>query len=135
MECRAQAIAVNGGNQTITITTAVAGAEPTSVMNTSCTLSYQKQSVLSKISVSTSCPGQRFGLNVLATSVTNGTAAPSVTLSNGNPATDLITSIPKTGPKTGTCTLQFRASATFAQGNSTDLGPDVHNITYTILAQ
>ncbi len=131
----AQQITVAGGNQTMIISTAVAGSEPTSVVNTACTLTYQKQSVLAKVTISTSCPAQKFGLAVLATSVTKGTAAPAVTLQNGNPAMDLITGIARTGAKSGSCILQFTASSTFAQGNSVDLGDDVHTITYTIQAQ
>ena len=130
-----QALRVNGGNQTMTITTGIAGGQPTSVLNTTCTLRYTKQAKISKITIATSCPGQSFELYVLATSVTRGTAAPQVSLVNGNPAMDLITGIPATGFTNATCTLQFTASATFAEGNSTELGNDVHAITYTLLAQ
>ncbi len=130
---RAQ-LSVAGGNQTLSITTAVPGSQPTSVVNTACTLNYQKQSAISRITVSTSCPGQKFGLSVVATSVTLGVAAPQVTLLNGGPAMNLITNIPKTGAKNGSCILQFTASATFSQGTSADFGDDVHAITYTILA-
>jgi hypothetical protein len=131
----AQPIRVNGGNQTMTISTGTAGGQPISVLNTTCTLAYKKQAKISKITVRTSCPGQSFNLSVLATNVTKGTAAPQVSLVNGNPAMDLITDIPRTGTTNATCTLQFTASATFSQGNSTELGNDVHAITYTILAQ
>ena len=132
---RAQAISVAGGNQTMMISTALPGAEPTSVVNTICTLSYAKQKVITKVTIVTSCPGQKFNLDVVATGPTLGVAAPQVALISGSPAMDLITSIPKTGAKNGTCTLQFTASATFSQGNSVDLGDDVHTITYTIQAQ
>jgi hypothetical protein len=131
----AQPIRVNGGNQTMTITTGTAGGQPISVLNTTCSLSYKKQSKISKITVATSCPGQSFNLNVLATSVTKGSAAPQMSLVNGNPAADLVINIPTTGATNATCTLQFTASATFSQGNSTEVGNDVHAITYTILAQ
>ncbi len=117
------------------ISTAIPGSEPTSAVNTACTLTYAKQKALTKITVATSCPGQKFGLSVLATSVTKGTAAPAVTLLNGNAAVDLVTNIAKTGANTGTCILQYTASATFAQGNSIDLGNDVHTITFTLQAQ
>ncbi len=131
----AQEITVNGGNQTVSITTGTPGGEPLPVVNTSTTLTYRKQSVIAKITVGTSCPGQSFTLKVLAVSVTKGVAAPEVTLTNGMPATDFITSIPKTGAATGTCTLQYTASSLFSQGNSLDEGNDVHTVTYTILAQ
>ena len=128
-------ITVNGGNQTMTITTGVAGGQPVSVLNTSCTLSYTRQSKISKITVATSCPGQSFNLSVVATNVSRGNPAPQVSLVNGNPATDLVTNIPNSGTRNSTCTLQFTASSTFSQGNSTELGNDVHTITYTLLAQ
>ena len=131
-ECKAQKIIVNGGNQTLTITTAVPGSQPTSVVNTSCTLTYKKQSVVSRITVAANCTGQRFNLSVVATNVTKGTAAPAVNLVSGAPAANLITAIPRTGANTGSCTLQFTASSTFSQGNSSDLGNDVYAITYTI---
>jgi hypothetical protein len=75
-------VSVNGGNQTMTISTGIAGGQPVSVLNTACSLSYQKQSKISKITVATSCPGQSFNLSVLATNVTRGTAAPEVSLEN-----------------------------------------------------
>ena len=131
----AQEITVNGGNQALTITTGSPGAEPLPVVNSAATLTYKKQSVIAKITVGTICPGESFTLKVLAISVTKGTAAPEVTLTNGMLAADFVTGIPKTGAATGTCTLQYTASATFAQGNSAEVGNDVHTVTYTILAQ
>lgn len=130
-----QAIAVNGGNATLSITTGTAGGQLVSVINTATTLSYQKQAALAKISVSTSCPGQKFSLSVVALNVTKGVAASTVTLMNGSPAVDFITNIPATGAKNASCTLQYTASSTFSQGNSIELGDDVHTITYTIQAQ
>ncbi len=131
----AQAISITGGNQTMTISTGTAGGQPVSVINTACTLRYKKQAKISKITVATSCPGQSYDLYIVATNVTKGVAAPQVSLVNGNPATDLITSIPTTGSTNATCTLQFTASSTFSQGNSSEVGDDVHTITYTIQAQ
>jgi hypothetical protein len=133
--CFTQPIRVNGGNQTMTISAGTAGGQPLSVLNTTCTLAYKKQSRISKITVSTSCPGQSFNLSVVATNVTKGNAAPQVALANGNPAMDLVTNIPATGSANATCTLQFTASATFSQSNSTEVGNDVHTITYTIQVQ
>ena len=131
----AQPISITGGNQTMTISAGTAGGQPISVLNTACTLRYKKQARISKITVATSCPGQDYSLYVLATNVTKGVAAPQVSLVNGNTAMDLITSIPTTGTRNATCTLQFTASATFSDGNSAELGDDVHTITYTILVQ
>ncbi len=128
-------VTVGGGNITMTITTGIAGGQLTNIVNTVTTLQYQKQKKISKITVATACTGQRFNLQVVATSATRGTAQPAVVLVNGNPAMDFIRDIPSTGGKNSTCTLQYTASATFAQGNSTELGNDVHTVTYTIQAQ
>lgn len=129
------AISLKGGNPTISLTTGTAGGQLLSVVNTTSSLAYKvAKTEVRKITVVTSCPGQRYSLSVLATSVSQGVAAPEVTLINGNPAIDFITNAPaKNG--NGTATLQYTASATFAQGNSTELGDDVHTITYTIQAQ
>ena len=131
----AQQLRLNGGNQTMTISTGVAGGQLTDAVNTSCTLRYRRQSTIAKITVATSCPGQNFTLRVLALSVTRGVAAPEVTLQDGAPAMDLITGIPSSGFTNATCTLRYTAAATFAQGNSTEVGNDVHAITYTLQAQ
>ena len=132
---RAQAISITGGNQTMTISAGTAGGQPISVSNTACTLRYKKQVKISKITVATSCPGQSYNLYVVATNVTKGVAAPQVSLVNGNPATDFITGISASGAANATCKLQYTASSTFSQGNSTEVGDDVHTITYTIQAQ
>ncbi len=131
----AQQLKVNGGNPTLTMTTGIAGGTLVDVQNTSCSLRYRRQSRACKITVQTACPGQKFGLRVAALNVSDGVAAPEVTLQDGNPAIDIVTSIPNSGFNNGTCTLRYTVSATFAQGNSTELGNDVHSITYTLQAQ
>ncbi|HEY4613377.1 MAG TPA: hypothetical protein VII11_10365 [Bacteroidota bacterium] len=131
----AQAMDVQGGNQVLSITTAVAGSEPTAVVNTSTTLRYRRTFDIIKITVATSCPSQQFTLKALATSVTSGTAAPEVTLTNGMPATNFVTSIPFGFFTYSTCTVRYTASATFAQGNSAEFGNDVHTVTYTLVGQ
>ena len=123
------------GNRTLTITTAVIGSEPTPVINNS-TLFYKRRAKIAKVTVRTTCPGQSFSLKVLAVSPTAGTAAPEVTLTNGMLAVDFIINIPS--GSTGawrTATLRYTASSTFAQGNSAELGNDVHTVTYTLVAQ
>jgi hypothetical protein len=129
-------ILVGGGAQTLNITTSLLGAEPTPVTNTSSTLQYWKKNKIAKVTVATACPGQSFNLAVVATGVTYGVAAPSVNLTNGMLAVDFITSIPRTGTWTSaTVTLSYTASATFSQGNSAELGDDVHTVTYTLVVQ
>jgi hypothetical protein len=131
---RAQ-ISVQGGNPLLSVTMGTAGAQPVAVTNVASSLRWRKQNVITKITVSTSCPGQRFTLTVIATNLAYGVAAPQVTLYNGMLATDFVKSIPTGNPQNKTCTLQYTASSTFAQGNSTELGNDVHAVTYTLVAQ
>ena len=49
--------------------------------------------------------------------------------------THRLTEIPPGLPFLGVTTLQYTASATFEQGNSLDLGDDIHTVTYTITDQ
>jgi len=133
-EARAQ-ISVVGGNLVMNVTTGTAGAQPAAVTSTASSLRWRKQNVITKITVAASCPAQRFSLAVLATNLTYGVAAPQVSLFNGMLATNFILSIPTGNPLNKTCTLRYTASATFAQGNSTELGNDVYSITYTLVAQ
>jgi hypothetical protein len=60
-----------------------------------------------------------------------------VTLTHGMPAADLIRDIALEGvnPPFRRATVEYTASATFEQGNSTELGTDSHVITFTIVAQ
>jgi hypothetical protein len=56
-------------------------------------------------------------------------------LTNGMPETDFVTSIPWGFFTYSTCTVQYTASATFADGNSAEQGNDVHTVTYTLVGQ
>lgn len=133
----AQELRVQGGNQLLQITTALPGQEPTVVVNVATSLRYRRQPQMSKITISTNCPGQSFTLRVRAVSVQDGTPAPAVTLTSGMPAADLIRDIPgqAINPPNRRATLEYTASATFDQGNSTELGLDAHVITFTLVAQ
>ena len=129
-------ISVQGGNQVLTISTALPGSEPIAVTNTSAQIRYSRQTYITKVTVYTTCPGQHFNLTVVAVSPGDGVAAPTVTLQDGLPAADFITDIPAKPPGGNkTATLQYTASSTFAQGNSAELGDDVHTVTYTLTAQ
>ncbi|MEX0602958.1 MAG: hypothetical protein WD295_06430 [Bacteroidota bacterium] len=130
------AITLNGGNITMAITSGQAGLEPVAVTNTTISLDYRRQTAISKITVATTCPGQKFSLAVVATSASLGNIMPQVNLVNGMAAADLIRDIPQRPPPSlQTANLQYTASATFAQGNSAELGDDVHTVVYTIVAQ
>ncbi len=124
------------GNVAMTITTGAAGSQPVSDVDVTRTIKYWRKAAISKITVQTTCPTQAFTLKVLATGVVRGVAAPEVTLISGALATDFITSIPSAAGWTSvTATLQFTASATFAQGNSTELGADSHTVLFTLVVQ
>ena len=127
-------LSVRGGNPTLTITTAAPGSQPTAVTDVTTQLRYREQGVITKITVSTSCPGQKFTLKALAVSPQRGVPAPEVTLVDGMPPADFIQDIP-TGNRNRTSTVQYTASATFAEGNSGEVFPDVHTVTYTLVAQ
>lgn len=131
-----QPIAVQGGNQTMTVTTAVIGSEPTAVINTAVSLRIRRQAAISKVTAQTTCPGQSFNLAVVVTSTPIGTIGPQVNLVDGALPLDILTSIPNTGAANQkTVAIRYTASSTFAQGNSAEMGADVHTVTYTIIAQ
>ena len=130
----AQALRINGGDITMNITAGtVSGLIP--VANSTTSLRYRRSVDIQKITVRTNCPGQNFDLSVVASNATSGTPAPAVDLVHGMLDTDIITTIPWTSSNFSTATLNYQASATFAQGNSTELGNDVHSVTYTLTAQ
>ncbi len=119
----------------MTITTGIAGGQLVNVINTTCYLTYHGSLThVKKITVSTTCPGQSFNLSVVGTVTGGGTAQAAVTLTTGMASTDFVRDIP-VNTTNGRCTLNYTASATFAQGNSTDFGNDVYTITYTIVTQ
>ena len=128
-------IQVRNGNQTLNIVAGTAGGTMTSVVNTNGGLRYWRKAAIAKVTVRTSCPGQSFSLAVVATGVTRGVAAPQVNLVDGMLAVDFITDIPNAGFTSTTPTLRYTASATFAQGNSAEMGNDVHTVTYTLQVQ
>jgi hypothetical protein len=127
-------IQVLGGNPVISITSGTPGGSLIPAANSTCTLRWRRENVVTRITVSASCPGQRFSLSVAATNITSGIAAPQVNLMDGMTDANLITSIPPGNPPWKTCTLVYTASATFEQGNSTELGNDSYLITYTLVA-
>lgn len=124
-------ISMRGTAPTLNVTTAVAGSEPTPDIDVGSSVRYSARVRIAKITVQTACPNQKFTLTVLATGVTRGVAAPEVTLLDGMPATDFITSIPTGWGGSAQPTLQYTARPTFSDGTGTDR----HTVTYTILAQ
>ncbi len=131
----AQQILIRGGDPLLNIATGTPQAGPAPVVNTACSLRWHTLAVVAKITVTTSCPAQHFSLSVLAINVSGAVAAPEVNLLDGMPTADFITNIQTGNPNPRNATLQYTASATYEQGNSVDLGNDVHTVTYTLVAQ
>ena len=131
----AQSLAMQGGDITLTVTSGVPGATLLPVVDAKTKIRYRQAGVPTKITVQSACPGQKFGLSVEAISIGDGSPAPVVTLANGMLPTDFVTNIGAGSNKNFTVTLQYTASADFSQGNSTELGDDIHAVTYTLVAQ
>jgi hypothetical protein len=119
-------IAITGGNITLTISAASAGADPNAVTSSACGLNWTTNEATKKITAASDQPTPSFTLKVLAQALTGGTAAAEATLSNTTDH-DVVTGISTT---TGNCTLRYTATATAAQGT----GSVVHEVTYTITA-
>jgi hypothetical protein len=119
-------IAITGGNITLTIAAASAGADPNAVTSTACGLEWTTNEATKKITATSDQASPSFTLKVLAQALTGGTAAAEATLSNTT-ARDVVTGISTT---TGGCTLRYTAQATAAQGT----GTVVHTVTYTVTA-
>ncbi len=119
-------LAITGANFTLTINNATAGSEPDDATDsTSTDLLWTTNQASKKITVATSLASPNFTLKVVAQSVSGGTAASEVTLSDT--ATEFVTGIATT---IGNCELAYTASATAAEGT----GSDAHTVTYTLTA-
>lgn len=118
-------LAVTGGDITLTISTATPGSNPDAATDATCGLQWTTTEASKKITVVTDQAAANYTLKVQATSVSGGTSAGQITITNS--AQDLVTGVATT---TGNCTLSYEASATAAQG----AGTVVHVITYTITA-
>ena len=127
-------VTVQGGDALLSLTSALPGQQPVPVFSTTTRVRFRSGTAPRKVTVSTICPGQRFTLSVLAIDLTVAVSAGEVPLTDGMLGLDFITDIPGGSPN-GRCTLRYSASATFEQGNSTELGDDTHTVTYTILDQ
>ena len=118
-------VAVAGGNVTLTINTSTGGSEPDSQTdNSTATLNWTTNESTKKITVDTNLVTPTYTLTVEAINISGSTAAGVITLS-GASAQNFITGISQT---TGTCDLQYVASATAAQGT----GSDAHTVTFTL---
>lgn len=113
-------VAISGGNVDLNIGSTYAAAD-----SSTADLSWSTNESGKKITVVSSLSTINYPLLVEATSVSGGTSAGAVTVSNV--AQDLVTGISLTD---GTADLSYSASATAGDGT----GVEAHTITYTILA-
>ena len=114
------------GTVTLTIDTATAGSDldPQSD-NTTADMLWTTNEASKKITIETDLATPNFTLKAVAQTVTGGTAASEVTVSDT--AADFVTGIATT---TGGCDIQYTGEATASQGT----GSDAHTITYTVTA-
>ncbi|MGD0337199.1 MAG: hypothetical protein ABSB78_00260 [Bacteroidota bacterium] len=122
--------------QTLTITTGSSIAQPSSVPNTTCILTYRPPAGYTyRITVQTNLATPKYTLTVTTTNPTRGTSAGTVSLSDGSTAAkNFITGITRQGTTRFTATLTYVASAKYSQGNTAELGNDSHTVTYTFLS-
>ncbi len=116
-------LAVTGGDITLSLNTATPGSDPDDDTDATTGLLWTTNEASKKITAATDNAGATFTLRVTATGVSGGTTSGEITLSTT--ATDYVTGVATT---TGGCTSSYRASATAAQGN----GSDVHVVTFTL---
>jgi hypothetical protein len=118
-------VAITGGNITLSPTGGTSTTPGTASDTTTCDLNWSTNESDKKITVETDLSVIRYPLSVLATSVTGGTAAAQVLLTDA-PA-DFVTDISLTS---GTSNLEYSVTAPYSAG----VGTDVHVVTYTIVA-
>jgi hypothetical protein len=118
---------VNGGAVILNIdgTGVVAGQDQMTSVDQTTSLSWALNSSNKKITVSTNLGAPKYVLKLLAVSLSQGAAAPEVTLSTT--AKDLITGIGRTA--NGSCTLKYTGVALASQG----IGSDNHTITFALV--
>jgi hypothetical protein len=94
------------------------------VQNTDRGLEWTTNELSKKITVASDGAYSTYSLAVVATGVSGGSAAVSVALDDTD-THDFVTGVAET---TGSCTIQYTASATAAAGD----GSEAHNVTYTL---
>lgn len=122
-----------GGNVSMTISTAVAGQQPSDASNENCLLQWTTlvSDPLQKITIQTSLVSPQFTLHAQPNDVVHGAEVDRITLQTT--AQDFVTSIPPdvTVSSPGSCTIEYTAAAQAANGT----GTDSHTITFTIVGQ
>ena len=144
IESRAQEFRFNagGGPISLLVQTATAGSEPTDATDNGTEIYWDANfGVPTKITVSTTAPGQSFRLYVSLSVPSQGgggqgVVKPEVQLIDGMLDMDIFTDIPTSLPgRQGFGSLIYRAAATVAEGNSNEHSDDTHLVTFTLLAQ
>jgi hypothetical protein len=148
-------VRIDGGPVQLQVTTAPAGQNPPPATDASSTLQYsERRDEPFKVAVSTTAPGQRYGLRVEALDAPSGLSPGEVTLTDNMAPATILYNIdlcdapgggppgggpPGGGPPGGGGPPQCRAEATLryrAFVEATDEpGSDSHTVQYTILAQ
>ncbi len=128
-------ISILNGNVNLTISSALAGQEPSLVTSETGQLQWSTLELdpTKKITTQTNLGSPKFTLTTQALSVSagDGTAVGEIALTTS--ASDFVVDIPAGIPvgDPGTCTLRYAASATASDGTGTDF----HTVTYTIIDQ
>lgn len=117
-------IAVTGGDIVLTITSFATPA----VNNTSCDLVWNTNAANRKITVESNLPTPTYTLTVEAINVssTGGSPAGTGVVALDTTVRDFITGV---GKSSGSCDLEYSASATPAQ----PIGSETHTVTYTMI--
>lgn len=131
-----QILRVTGGNVELELDPPpAAGLDPVPATDQRTRLRWIRIPLLpTKVVVSTVISGQAFQLFVSAASITGGTAAPEVELTEGMLPQDFIVNISRIRP-VGQARLSYRAEAPAELGNSATHGDDVHTVIYTWTSQ
>jgi hypothetical protein len=128
-------ISVLNGDVNLSISSAIAGQEPSSVMNETRLLQWSTLALdpTKKITAQTNLGSPQFLLTARAVNITagDGTAVGEVVLTTS--PSDFVVDIPAGIPAgdPATCTLRYTASTAASDGTGTDL----HTVTYTIIDQ
>jgi hypothetical protein len=126
-------LTLTGTPPVLNISTGTYNTQPQDATNSLCQIRYKtpNTSYTYKITIQTDCSTPHFKLTATASAVSDGSSAGTVSLDNTN-VQNFITNIPAFKGN-AFATIDYVASALYSQGNSSEWGPDIHKITYTIL--
>ena len=121
----AQSISISGGNISLTFSTPVAGSDFSDVVNSSCSLDWNRPSGPGNIRITarTNVSNPTATLTVEAINVSGGQSSGIITLTNSSQ--NLVSGL---APGDGGCDLEYTASASLTDGTATD----AHMVTFTL---